>query len=68
MIMSKENFLEFVTIVSNDSYGETVYSTKIKNDGYDVVIKSCCNNCIMELVKNGFNMDMGKEGLTVWKW
>ena len=69
MGISKKNYFEFLEIVSSKSYGETIYSSKVKENGlYEVYIKDCCNNCIMELVKAGYNMEMCSKGLHVWKF
>ena len=68
MIITKENYTNFLEIVSKDDRGETIYTTVSKDGGYEVFIKSCCNNTLMDLVKAGFNMDMCSKGLHVWKW
>lgn len=66
MGISSKYLNEFIDIVSNDNYGETIYTTVFKNGTYDVTIKSCCNNVIMDLVKKGYNMEMYSKGLHVW--
>ncbi len=67
MNITSEFFNQFIDIVSNDNYGETVYTTRFKNEGYEIFIKSCCYFVIRDLQNNGFCMDMCSTGLHVWK-
>lgn len=68
MIITKENYFEFLEIVSNENYGDCIYTTVLKENGYEVFIKSCCANCIGDLQEAGYIMDMSSKGLHVWKW
>lgn len=66
--MSKENLMQFVELASNSNYGDCVYSTHKKDNGYfEVVIKNCCHNLIVDLLENNFRLSQGTKGLYVDK-
>lgn len=67
--MNKENLIQFVELASNENYGDCVYSThKNERGNFDVVIKSCCHNLIVDLLKNDFSLSQGAKGLHVDKY
>ncbi len=70
MGITKNDLMELVTILSNENYGDVIYTTKYnsKHDIFDVYIKDCSSRTIEDLRKKSFNLEMSSKGLHVYRF